>query len=294
MPTDLEIENAIRAALATSSSDLKFKAFFLDLQETLGVDLTERKKEVKEMVIRINSEGGESEEEEEEEEGEEESAEEEEEAQPKAKGFHKLNQLSPLLSEFLGVERASRPDIVKKMWEYFKTHNLQNPKDKRQILLDDALQKVFKVKKFTMFTLNKHVAKHVYIEEEPRSPVKKAPKKKATVASKSKAPAKAKAKGKGKKGEEDDGKPKKPKKPINHPKFKLSADMAAVTGTTEDSRPGITKALWAYIRANNLQKPENKSIIICDANFKKVMGGEAQVTMFSMSKFIGAHLGERV
>ena len=154
-----------------------------------------------------------------------------------------------------------------------QTHNLQNPKDKRQILLDDALQKVFKVKKFTMFTLNKHVAKHVYIEEEPRSPVKKAPKKKATVASKSKAPAKAKAKGKGKKGEEDDGKPKKPKKPINHPKFKLSADMAAVTGTTEDSRPGITKALWAYIRANNLQKPENKSIIICDANFKKVMGG---------------------
>ena len=94
---------------------------------------------------------------------------EEETEQPKGKsGFHKLNALSPQLSEFLGVERASRPDIVKRMWAYFKEHNLQNPKDKRQILLDDALQKVFKVKKFTMFTLNRHVAKHVYIEEEVR------------------------------------------------------------------------------------------------------------------------------
>ncbi|GMI18618.1 hypothetical protein TrLO_g13446 [Triparma laevis f. longispina] len=288
--SDSAIEDAIRSALKSSSSDLKFKAFFASLQETLGVDLTARKKEVKEMVIRINSEGAEEEEESEpeSEEEEEEVESEEETEQPKGKsGFHKLNALSPQLSEFLGVERASRPDIVKRMWAYFKEHNLQNPKDKRQILLDDALQKVFKVKKFTMFTLNRHVAKHVYIEEEPRSPVKKAPKKKAAVASKAKKPAKAK-------NGDDDGKPKKPKKPINHPKFKLSADLAVVTGTQSDSRPGITKALWVYIRANNLQKPENKQIIICDDNFKKVMGGETEVTMFSMSKFIGAHLGDRV
>ena len=59
---------------------------------------------------------------------------EQEEAQPKAKGFHKLNQLSPLLSEFLGVERASRPDIVKKMWEYFKVRAGASKKEEESVL----------------------------------------------------------------------------------------------------------------------------------------------------------------
>jgi chromatin remodeling complex protein RSC6 len=34
---------------------------------------------------------------------------------------------------------------------------LQNPKDKRQILLDEKLVAIFKIKKFTMFSMHKYL-----------------------------------------------------------------------------------------------------------------------------------------
>lgn len=40
-------------------------------------------------------------------------------------GFGKLQQLSPALSEFLGVESESRAQVVKKIWDYIKANNLQ-------------------------------------------------------------------------------------------------------------------------------------------------------------------------
>ena len=52
------------------------------------------------------------------------------------------------------------------------------------------------------------------------------------------------------------------------------------------------KALWVYIKANNLQNPENKREILCDKRFKKIMDGNDKVTMFSMNKYIGAHLSD--
>jgi chromatin remodeling complex protein RSC6 len=47
------------------------------------------------------------------------------------------------------------------MWEYIRRHELQDPKDKRQINLDSALFNIFKVKKFTMFSMNKYISKHM-------------------------------------------------------------------------------------------------------------------------------------
>ena len=35
--------------------------------------------------------------------------------------------------------------VVKRIWAYVKEHDLQNPKDKRKIILDDVLGKIFKV-----------------------------------------------------------------------------------------------------------------------------------------------------
>ncbi len=37
----------------------------------------------------------------------------------------------------------SRPEVTKKVWEYIKKHDLQNPKNKRQIVPDAKLAKVF-------------------------------------------------------------------------------------------------------------------------------------------------------
>lgn len=52
-------------------------------------------------------------------------------------------QLKKPLQELLGEKELSRPEITKKLWEYIKEHNLQDPKDKRQIIPDKKLEQVF-------------------------------------------------------------------------------------------------------------------------------------------------------
>ena len=52
--------------------------------------------------------------------------------------------------------------MVKKLWEYIHHHNLQDPKDKRQIVFDTALQTIFKKPKSNMFQMMKLLSAHVY------------------------------------------------------------------------------------------------------------------------------------
>lgn len=47
------------------------------------------------------------------------------------------------------------------MWTYIKEKELQNPKDKREILLDEPLQRVLKANKCTIFSINKLIAAHL-------------------------------------------------------------------------------------------------------------------------------------
>ncbi|UYY58638.1 SWIB/MDM2 domain-containing protein [Sphingomonas sp. S2-65] len=68
---------------------------------------------------------------------------------------------SPELAAIVGKADLPRSEIVSKMWEYIKKHNLQNPENKREILADDKLEKIFDSKKVTMFEMNKHISKHV-------------------------------------------------------------------------------------------------------------------------------------
>lgn len=63
--------------------------------------------------------------------------------------------------------KLSRPQVVKKLWVYIKGNDLQDPKDKRQIRCDDAMQAVFKQAKVDMFQMNKLIGNHLYpVEEE--------------------------------------------------------------------------------------------------------------------------------
>lgn len=55
----------------------------------------------------------------------------------------------------LAVEKLSRPQVVKKLWEYIREHQLQNPSNKKEILCDGALRAVFAVDKIDMFRMNK-------------------------------------------------------------------------------------------------------------------------------------------
>lgn len=74
-------------------------------------------------------------------------------------------------------------------------------------------------------------------------------------------------------------------KPMN-----ISDDLAAVVGQGPMPRSEVVKALWVYIKSNNLQDPKNKRNIVADENLKKVFGGKAVVNMFEMTKLVSKHL----
>jgi len=70
----------------------------------------------------------------------------------------------------------------------------------------------------------------------------------------------------------------------------VSEDLAAVVGKGPMPRSEVVKALWVYIKKNDLQDPKNKRNIVADANLKKVFGGKAVVNMFEMTKLVSKHL----
>ena len=70
----------------------------------------------------------------------------------------------------------------------------------------------------------------------------------------------------------------------------LSADLEAVVGKGPMPRSEVVKALWVYIKKNNLQDTKNKRNINADDKLKKVFGGKAMVNMFEMTKLVSKHL----
>ena len=74
-------------------------------------------------------------------------------------------------------------------------------------------------------------------------------------------------------------------KPLN-----VSSELAAVVGKGPMPRSEVVKALWVYIKKNNLQDPQNKRNINADAALKAVFGGKSVVNMFEMTKLVSKHL----
>ena len=70
--------------------------------------------------------------------------------------------LSPELEAVVGKGPLPRSQVVKKMWEYIKKNDLQNPKNKRNIIADDNLRPVFGGKdEVTMFEMTKLASAHM-------------------------------------------------------------------------------------------------------------------------------------
>jgi upstream activation factor subunit UAF30 len=59
------------------------------------------------------------------------------------------------LSALLRVDKMSRPQVVKGIWDHIKGNSLQNPNNKREIICDGSLKAVFNVDKIDMFQMNK-------------------------------------------------------------------------------------------------------------------------------------------
>ncbi len=66
------------------------------------------------------------------------------------------------LEAVVGAGPMPRTEVVKKLWEYIKKHDLQNPSNKRNILADDKLKPLFDGKaEVTMFEMTKLVSGHM-------------------------------------------------------------------------------------------------------------------------------------
>ena len=68
------------------------------------------------------------------------------------------------------------------------------------------------------------------------------------------------------------------------------AALAAVVGSKPLPRTELTKKLWVYIKANNLQDPKKKTQINADDKLKAVFDGKKSVSMFEMTKLVSGHV----
>ena len=68
---------------------------------------------------------------------------------------------SKALAAVVGPGPLPRTEVVSKVWGYIKSNNLQNPENRREILADERLEKVFGKDRVTMFEMNKHLAQHL-------------------------------------------------------------------------------------------------------------------------------------
>jgi upstream activation factor subunit UAF30 len=81
---------------------------------------------------------------------------------PKKPGLQPPYRLSKELADLVGTNILPRPQVVKGIWAHIKKHDLQNPKDKREILCDGKLKKVMGGEdKVTMFNMNRYVTDHL-------------------------------------------------------------------------------------------------------------------------------------
>jgi upstream activation factor subunit UAF30 len=71
---------------------------------------------------------------------------------------------------------------------------------------------------------------------------------------------------------------------------KPSPELAAIVGATPLPRTEVTKKVWEYIKAHNLQNPKNKRNILADDKLKVIFGGKSEVSMFEMTSLLSKHL----
>lgn len=75
--------------------------------------------------------------------------------------FKKLLIPDESLSKIVGKDKLPRTEVVKKLWEYIKLNNLQEPTNKRNINADVNLLPIFEKPQVNMFEMTKLISKHL-------------------------------------------------------------------------------------------------------------------------------------
>ena len=82
-------------------------------------------------------------------------------AKATGKGLSTPVQPDAILGALVGNNPLPRTEIVKKLWDYIKAKNLQDPKDKRTIIADEKLKPFFGTNKLNMMKLASCVSKQI-------------------------------------------------------------------------------------------------------------------------------------
>jgi chromatin remodeling complex protein RSC6 len=69
-----------------------------------------------------------------------------------------------------------------------------------------------------------------------------------------------------------------------------SSELAAVVGSSPLPRPEVVSRMWEYIKARQLQNPQNKREILADDKLQAIFAGKSKVSMFEMNKHLAQHL----
>jgi len=72
-----------------------------------------------------------------------------------------IDREKPIIVEFFSC-CACLLQVVKKLWAYIRENNLQDQNNKRKILPDERLKKIFNVNSIDMFQMNKALTKHIW------------------------------------------------------------------------------------------------------------------------------------
>jgi chromatin remodeling complex protein RSC6 len=76
--------------------------------------------------------------------------------------FMKPMQPDDALGAVVGTQPIPRTEVTKKIWEYIRQHNLQDPENRQMIRADDKLRLVFDGKdKVSMFEMTRLVNNHL-------------------------------------------------------------------------------------------------------------------------------------
>ncbi|KAL0049479.1 hypothetical protein WJX82_003275 [Trebouxia sp. C0006] len=223
-----------------------------------------------------------------EEEDEEEEVEEEEEdvkvgKKRKGRGFGS-SMLSEPLAAFMGTDRAPRTEVVKKIWEYIKAHDLQNPKDKRKIIPDEVLGTILTAP-VNMMSMNSQLNKHCYTKDRFDAEDEEDDDGNESGEPRAKSKPRAKKSKSGGDGEEKEKKTRAPGKPV-----RTTDEMADWIGGQEImSRPQITSFFWTYIKTEGLQNPDDKREVICDDVLRRLTGKD-KFLAFGGQKHFGHHI----
>jgi len=75
--------------------------------------------------------------------------------------YNKELDLSDQLANVVGGNQMPRSEVVKRMWAYFKEHNLLDPHNKQYVNCDETLAKLFGRKRIRAFGMLKDLTKHM-------------------------------------------------------------------------------------------------------------------------------------